>query len=81
MIDAFNPGAEKMLGVAVREAEGKLHIDEFHLENELLERARDLSYPAGATVLNPGFSALVESARLGDARSARVELRAQRRHD
>jgi signal transduction histidine kinase len=67
LVDAFNPGAEKMLGVAVREAEGKLHIDEFHLENELLERARDLSYPAGATVLNPGFSALVESARLGVA--------------
>lgn len=67
LIDAFNPGAEKMLGVAVRDVEGKLHIDEFHLEEELLERARDLSYPAGATVLNPGFSALVESARLGTA--------------
>ncbi|MEO7121836.1 MAG: ATP-binding protein, partial [Lacisediminihabitans sp.] len=36
-------------------------------EEELLGRARDLSYPAGATVLNPGFSALVESARLGVA--------------
>ena len=67
LVDAFNPGAEKMLGLDVAEVEGKLHIDEFHVEAELLERARDLSYPAGATVLNPGFSALVESARLGVA--------------
>ncbi|WP_349897352.1 sensor histidine kinase [Parafrigoribacterium soli] len=67
LVDAFNPGAEKMLGVPFGEVQGKLHIDEFHLESELLERARDLSYPAGATVLNPGFSALVESARLGVA--------------
>jgi signal transduction histidine kinase len=67
LVDAFNPGAEKMLGVPFGEVQGKLHIDEFHVEEELLERARDLSYPAGATVLNPGFSALVESARLGVA--------------
>lgn len=67
LIDAFNPGAEKMLGVDSLDVEGKRRIDEFHCEDELLERARDLSYPAGATVLNPGFSALVESARLGTA--------------
>lgn len=67
LIDAFNPGAESMLGFNVKDVEGKRRIDEFHLEEELLGRARDLSYPAGATVLNPGFSALVESARLGVA--------------
>lgn len=67
LIDAFNPGAEKMLGLSIAEVEGKRRIDEFHSEEELLERARDLAYPAGATVLNPGFSALVETARLGTA--------------
>lgn len=65
LIDAFNPGAEKMLGVFVGDVERKRHVNEFHVEDELMERARELSYPAGATVLNPGFSALVESARLG----------------
>jgi signal transduction histidine kinase len=65
LIDAFNPGAERMLGIPVDEVERTLHIDDFHVGEELLERARELSYPAGATVLNPGFSALVESARLG----------------
>ena len=65
LIDAFNSGAEKMLGVFVDDVERKRHVNEFHVEDELMERARELSYPAGATVLNPGFSALVESARLG----------------
>lgn len=67
LIDAFNPGAERMLGLSAEDAEDKLHIDEFHVPDELEERARELDYPAGATVLNPGFSALVESARLGNA--------------
>jgi PAS domain S-box-containing protein len=40
-----------------------------HIQDELMDRARELNYPPGATVLNPGFSALVESARLGEAES------------
>ncbi|HEV7956746.1 MAG: hypothetical protein JWL94_324 [Microbacteriaceae bacterium] len=67
MIELWNPGAAKMLGLPAEEAEHKRHIDEFHLEEELEGRARELNYPAGATVLNPGFSALVESSRLGNA--------------
>jgi signal transduction histidine kinase len=69
LIDAWNPGATKMLGLTWREAEGKRHVFDFHLEDELENRARELNYPPGATVLNPGFSALVETARLGEAES------------
>lgn len=67
LIDAWNPGASKLLGPTAKDAEDKLHIFDFHLVDELEDRARELHYPPGATVLNPGFSALVESARLGEA--------------
>ncbi|MEP6479623.1 MAG: ATP-binding protein [Rhodoglobus sp.] len=69
LIDAWNPGATRLLGPTAAEAEDKLHIFDFHVEDELEARARELNYPPGATVLNPGFSALVESARLGHAES------------
>ncbi len=69
LIDAWNPGATKILGPTADEAEDKLHIFDFHLPDELEERARELNYPPGETVLNPGFSALVENARLGKAES------------
>jgi signal transduction histidine kinase len=69
LIDAWNPGATKMLRVSMEEVEGKRHVFDFHVQDELENRARELNYPPGATVLNPGFSALVESARLGDAES------------
>ena len=69
LIDAWNPGATKVLGPTAAEAEDKLHIFDFHLHDELEERARELNYPPGETVLNPGFSALVENARLGKAES------------
>ena len=67
LIGIWNPGASAMLGVATSETVGKRFIFDFHLEQELEDRARELNYPPGATVLNPGFSALVESARLGRA--------------
>ncbi|HMH58524.1 MAG TPA: ATP-binding protein [Galbitalea sp.] len=69
LVDAWNPGATKMLGISLEEAEGKRYVFDFHLQDELENRARELNYPPGATVLNPGFSALVETARLGDAES------------
>ncbi len=69
LIDAWNPGATKLLGLQPEEAEGKRHVFDFHLHDELEDRARELNYPPGATVLNPGFSALVENARLGSAES------------
>ncbi|WP_185740432.1 PAS domain-containing sensor histidine kinase [Homoserinimonas aerilata] len=65
LIDVWNTGAETILGLRAKEAVGWRHIHEFHRGEELDDRARELGYPAGATVLNPGFSALVEYARLG----------------
>lgn len=67
LVDAWNPGATKILGPTQSEAEDKLHIFDFHDPDELEDRARELNYPPGETVLNPGFSALVENARLGHA--------------
>jgi signal transduction histidine kinase len=67
LIDVWNPGASVMLGLAPDETQGIHYVFDFHLEDELDARARELNYPPGATVLNPGFSALVESARLGRA--------------
>lgn len=69
LIDAWNPGATNLLGPTAEAAEDKIHVFDFHVPEELEERARELNYPPGATVLNPGFSALVESARLGKAES------------
>jgi signal transduction histidine kinase len=67
LIDVWNPGATAMLGLSPLQTQGKRFVFDFHIESELEDRARELNYPAGATVLNPGFSALVESARLGHA--------------
>ena len=67
LVDAWNPGAARMLGLTADEVQDKRRVDEFHCPIELDERARELQYPAGETVLNPGFSALVEPARLGSA--------------
>ncbi|MCU1440157.1 MAG: hypothetical protein JWP85_1154 [Rhodoglobus sp.] len=67
LVDAWNPGATRLLGPTADKAEDKMHIFDFHVPTELESRARELNYPPGETVLNPGFSALVESARLGAA--------------
>ena len=67
LIDVWNPGAHVMLGLTPFQTQGKRHVFDFHLADELDARSRELNYPPGATVLNPGFSALVESARLGRA--------------
>jgi signal transduction histidine kinase len=67
LIEVWNPGASAMLGLSPAETQGKRYVFDFHVQAELEERSRELNYPPGATVLNPGFSALVESARLGRA--------------
>jgi signal transduction histidine kinase len=69
LIDAWNPGAQKLLGLSRAETEGRRYVFDFHVHAELEERARELNYPPGATVLNPGFSALVEAARQREAES------------
>ena len=65
LIDAWNPGATQMLGVSTIDAEDRMHVFEFHVADELEDYAKERHYPPGETVLNPGFSALVENARLG----------------
>lgn len=65
LIDVWNPGASALLGLAPAETEGSRYVFEFHLPEELEQRSRELNHPPGATVLNPGFSALVEPARQG----------------
>ena len=65
LIDVWNPGAERMLGISSTETQGRRYIYEFHDDDELSARSKALNYPPGETVLTPGFSALVESARLG----------------
>lgn len=67
LVDVWNDGAESILGMLAADAKLNHHIFDFHDPEELESRARELDYPAGATVLNPGFSALVEKARLGGA--------------
>lgn len=69
LIDAWNPGAVNLLGLEGDQVENKRYVYDFHIPEELDDRARELNYPPGETVLNPGFSALVESARLGQAES------------
>jgi signal transduction histidine kinase len=93
LIDVWNPGAQRMLGLAPQEVRGLRYMHEFHLASELDERSRELNYPPGETVLNMGFSALVESARLGtpevrqwtyqrpDGSSLSVEVAVTRRAD
>jgi PAS domain S-box-containing protein len=67
LIDAWNPGAFKMFGLTREEVAGKRNIEDFHLETELLERAGELDNPVGDSERSPGFAALVETARLGEA--------------
>jgi PAS domain S-box-containing protein len=66
-IDAWNPGAVKMFGLTSDQVAGKRHIDDFHLESELLDRASELGNPVGDSELRAGLAALVETARLGEA--------------
>lgn len=67
LVDAWNPGATRLLGYTERETLGRMYVNELHDSVELDYRSRELGYPSGETVLNPGFSALVEQARHGTA--------------
>jgi signal transduction histidine kinase len=67
LIDAWNPGAFSMFGLMRDEVVAKRHIEDFHLESELLERASELDNPVGDSERSQGFAALVEGARLDSA--------------
>ena len=68
LIDVWNPGAEKMLGLTQEQvtAAGR-HVVDFHLTSELAERLHELD-ERKVTMSSPGeFSALVDAVRAGYA--------------
>ncbi|GAB3580887.1 hypothetical protein GCM10027406_21040 [Leifsonia lichenia] len=68
LIDVWNPGAEKMLGLTEKQAlEGHRHIIEFHLASELEERLRDMDARVQTVSSAEDFSALVDAVRSGYA--------------
>lgn len=68
LIDVWNPGAEKMLGLTEKQVvEGDRHIVEFHLESELEERLRDMDARFTTVASADDFSALVDTVRAGYA--------------
>ncbi|UAJ80973.1 PAS domain-containing protein [Leifsonia sp. ZF2019] len=68
LIDVWNPGAEKMLGLTEKQVvEGRRHIVEFHLESELEDRLRDMDARFTTVASADDFSALVDTVRAGYA--------------
>jgi signal transduction histidine kinase len=68
LIDVWNPGAEKMLGLTESQVFArKAHVIDFHLASELDERIRGID-TRHHTLSSPGrFSALVDAVRGGAA--------------
>ncbi len=65
VIQVFNPAAERMLGYTLDEVhQSKMTPESFHLEKEVVARARELTLELGKEV-NPGFEAFVAKAKVG----------------
>ncbi len=68
VIDVWNPGAEKMLGLTEAQVLGHdRRVIEFHLVSELEERLRDMDARFTTVVSADDFSALVDTVRAGYA--------------
>ncbi|WP_235928917.1 PAS domain-containing sensor histidine kinase [Marisediminicola senii] len=67
LIDSWNPGAEKMLGVTAAQAEGIRHITSLHVTRELDERVNELGPDSRSNGMPPRFRALVHAAKDGVA--------------
>lgn len=68
LIDVWNPGAEKMLGLTERQViESKRSVVEFHLRSELEDRLRDMDARTSTVSSSDEFSALVDAVRAGYA--------------
>lgn len=65
-IDAWNPGAQKLLGPSATEVEYHRNVTEFHAASELSEHAAALGLDSKAAGVN-GFGALISTARRGEA--------------
>ncbi|GAA1442829.1 sensor histidine kinase [Leifsonia poae] len=68
LIDVWNPGAEKMLGLTSEQVlDGTHHMVDFHLISELEERLRDMDARLTTVSSAEDFSALVDAVRSGYA--------------
>lgn len=68
LIDVWNPGAEKMLGLTEQQVVGAhRHIIDFHLTSELEQRLRDMDARFTTVASADDFSALVDAVRAGYA--------------
>lgn len=68
LIDVWNPGAEKMLGLTEEQVlNQKRHVVDFHLLTELEERLRDMDAAISTVSSAEDFSALVDTVRAGYA--------------
>lgn len=68
LIDVWNPGAEKMLGLTEKQAlDGRRHVIDFHLASELEERLRAMDARVQTVSSAEDFSALVDAVRSGYA--------------
>ncbi|SEH75618.1 MULTISPECIES: ATP-binding protein [unclassified Leifsonia] len=68
LIDVWNPGAEKMLGLTEKQVlDGHHHVTEFHLPSELAQRIEDMDARFTTVASSDEFSALVDTVRAGSA--------------
>ncbi len=64
IVQFFNPAAELSLGYSSAEVVGKMNIADFHLENDLMKKAVELSELTGKNI-NPGFEVFTTSSAKG----------------
>ncbi len=64
ILQFFNPAAEKALGYASAEAVGKLNIVDFHVKEELVQKAHEFSEMSGQQV-TPGFEIFTTAMAIG----------------
>ncbi|MBW8872185.1 MAG: PAS domain-containing protein [Leifsonia sp.] len=68
LIDVWNPGAEKMLGITEKQVvDGKHHVIDFHLQEEIEQRLQDMDARFTTVSSMDTFSALVDTVRAGSA--------------
>ncbi len=64
-VTTFNAAAQKELGYSLPEIVGKTTLDIFHTQEEVEQRAQELSHELGVAI-EPGFEVFVTNARNGE---------------